>query len=131
MSVMFNSLMPSLNSRSLPFVVFLGGFPSRCQNLSSGAIMLGGLLFVNVLFFKWSPVAIVDVQKPLLTISDQYHNIYFCDFFTKWLPAAILDVQSSLVMAFLAISDQYETFFSKYLYKMATGIHFGCQKFTF
>ena len=25
-------------------VVFLGGFPSRCQNLSSGAIRPGGLL---------------------------------------------------------------------------------------
>ena len=36
-SDMFNILMPSLNIRSLPFVVFLGGFPSRCQNLSSGA----------------------------------------------------------------------------------------------
>ena len=33
---MFNSLMPSLNIRSLPFVVFMGGFPSRLQNLSSG-----------------------------------------------------------------------------------------------
>ena len=44
-SAMFNSLMPSLNSRSMPFVVFLGGFPSRCQNLSSGAIRPGGLLF--------------------------------------------------------------------------------------
>ena len=44
-SAMFNSLMPSLNIRSLPFVVFLGGFPSRCQNLSSGAIRPGGLLF--------------------------------------------------------------------------------------
>ena len=43
-SAMFNSLMPSLNSRSMPFVVFLGGFPSRCQNLSSGAIRPGGLL---------------------------------------------------------------------------------------
>ena len=43
-SAMFNSLMPSLNSRSLPFVVFLGGFPSRCQDLSSGAIRPGGLL---------------------------------------------------------------------------------------
>ena len=43
-SAMFNSLMPSLNIRSLPFVVFLGGFPSRCQNLSSGAIRPGGLL---------------------------------------------------------------------------------------
>ena len=44
LTAMFNSLMPSLNSRSLPFVVFLGGFPSRCQNLSSGAIRPGGLL---------------------------------------------------------------------------------------
>ena len=43
-SAMFNSLMPSLNIRSLPFVVFLGGFPSRCQNLCSGAIRPGGLL---------------------------------------------------------------------------------------
>ena len=49
-SAMFNSLMPSLNSRSLPFVVFLGGFPSRCQNLSSGAIRPGGLLFDFILF---------------------------------------------------------------------------------
>ena len=43
LTAMFNSLMPSLNIRSLPFVVFLGGFPSRCQNLSSGAIRPGGL----------------------------------------------------------------------------------------
>ena len=42
--------LPSLNIRSLPFVVFLGGFPIRCQNLSSGAIRPGGLLlFVNFL----------------------------------------------------------------------------------
>ena len=46
LTAMFNSLMPSLNSRSLPFVVFLGGFPSRCQNLSSGAIRPGGLLLM-------------------------------------------------------------------------------------
>ena len=45
-SAKFNSLMPSLNIRSLPFVVFLGGFPSRCQNLSSGAIRPGGLLLL-------------------------------------------------------------------------------------
>ena len=44
-SAMFNNLMPSLNSRSLPFVIFLVGFPIRCQNLSSGAIRPGGLLF--------------------------------------------------------------------------------------
>ena len=47
LTAMFNSLMPSLNSRSVPFVVFLGGFPSRCQNLSSGAIRPGGLLFAH------------------------------------------------------------------------------------
>ena len=46
-SAMFNSLMPSLNSRSLPFVVFLGGFLSRCQNLSSRSIRPGGLLFIH------------------------------------------------------------------------------------
>ena len=46
LSAMFNSLMPSLNIRSLPFVVFMGGFPSRLQNLSSGAIRPGGLLFL-------------------------------------------------------------------------------------
>ena len=43
---MFNSLMPSLNIRYLPFVVFMGGFPSRLQYLSSGAIRPGGLLFI-------------------------------------------------------------------------------------
>ena len=49
---MFNSLMPSLNIRSLPFVVFMGGFPSRLQNLSSGAIRPGGLLLtVSVAIF--------------------------------------------------------------------------------
>ena len=48
-------------------------------------------------------------------------------FFTKWLPVAILDVRKSLSVAFLAISDQYKTFF----YKMAAGAHIGCPKFTF
>ena len=33
--------------------------------------------------------------------------------FTKWLPAAILDDRKSLSVAFLAISDQYGTFFSQ------------------
>ena len=32
-------------------------------------------------------------------------------FFTKWLPAAILDDRKSLLITFLAISDQYATFF--------------------
>ena len=55
-SAMFNSLMPSLNIRSLPFVVFLGGFPSRCQNLSSGAIRPGGLLLVEKLSTSLIPL---------------------------------------------------------------------------
>ena len=37
--------------------------------------------------------------------------LIFVKFFTKWLPAAILDVRKSLSVAFLAISDQYATFF--------------------
>ena len=43
----------------------------------------------------------------------------FVFFFTKWLPADILDVRISLSMAFLAISDQYETlyFFLQFLTK--------------
>ena len=42
----------------------------------------------------------------------RYMRVEFnCDFFfTKWLPAAILDDRKSLLIAFLAISDQYATF---------------------
>ena len=59
-SAMFNSLMPSLNIRSLPFVVFLGGFPSRCQNLSSGAIRPGGLLF---LVYSFLGMILINCQE--------------------------------------------------------------------
>ena len=39
-------------------------------------------------------------------------NFYFVTFFlTKFTPAAILDDRKSLLIAFLAISDQYATFF--------------------
>ena len=34
-------------------------------------------------FLKWPPVAILDVQKSLLTISDQYHNFYCCECFLQ------------------------------------------------
>ena len=44
----------------------------------------------------------------------------FVNLFTKWLPAAILDVRKSLSVAFLAISDQYETLIFNF-YKMASG----------
>ena len=38
-------------------------------------------------------------------------NTQLLFFFTKWPPAAILDDRKSLSIAFLAISDQYTTFF--------------------
>ena len=45
-------------------------------------------------------------------ISRHFRSIRNFDFFpTKWLPAAILDDRKSLSIAFLAISDQYATFF--------------------
>ena len=55
----------------------------------------------------------------------QINTQLFC---SEWLPAAILEVQfgpfdrKSLLITFLAISDQYATFF---FHKMAAGGHFG------
>ena len=46
-------------------------------------------------------------------------------FSSKWRTAAILDDQKSLSIAFLAISDQYATFFFFFFFKMAAGRHFG------
>ena len=61
---MSNSQMPSLNSRSLPFVLNFScklGPMISCQNLSSGAIRPGGLLFkflvktfISVIYFDIS-----------------------------------------------------------------------------
>ena len=57
-------------------------------------------------------------------------NFIFCwFFFTKWLPAAILDDRKSLLISFLAISDQYATFIL--FHKMAASGHFGWPKITF
>ena len=56
-----STIFPTTNSRSLPFVVFLGGFPSRCQNLSSGAIRPGGLLFtvvIKIIIFFFTVVVV-------------------------------------------------------------------------
>ena len=47
---------------------------------------------------------------------------------TKWPPAAILDDRKSLLIAFLAISDQYATFLI-FFFKMAVSGHFGCPVF--
>ena len=64
-------------------------------------------------------------------ISRHFRSIRNFDFvFTKWLPAAILDDRKSPLITFLAISDQYATFFF-FFYKMAAGSHFGWPKITF
>ena len=47
---------------------------------------------------------------------------FFLKMFSKWPPAAILDDRKSLSIAFLAISDQYATFFF---------FNFGLPKITF
>ena len=82
-SAMFNSL-PSLNIRSLPFVVFLGEFPSRCQNLSSGAIRPGGLLFttflINIGFKMKVSAAIFSILNQFSTRSSSMTSMEFCKF---------------------------------------------------
>ena len=72
-SAMFSSLMPSLNIRSLPFVVFLGIFRSRCQNLSSGAIRPGGLLFRFLLTILWE---LVNIGMGVLHVKVKYWRIF-------------------------------------------------------
>ena len=88
--------------------------------------------FVNVLFFKWPPVAILDVQKSLLTISDQCHNIYFVIFLYKMAAGAHLGCQK---FTFDRISGHFRSIhnfiFLEILDKMAAVGHFGCPKFTF
>ena len=96
----------------------------------------------SFLLKKCPPIAILDVQKSLLTISDQYQNFYFCDFFLQnrcrrpfWMSkthfrwhfwpfqiSPILDVRNSLLNAFLAIADQYATW--KFLIKWLPSITF-------
>ena len=73
-----NSLIPSLNSRSLPFVVFLCGFPSRCQYLSSGAIRPGGLLLIlfssNEVLPKFIASSSFFVVNPILSLNMKVWN---------------------------------------------------------
>ena len=83
---MFNSLMPSLNIRSLPFVVFMGGslpfvvfmggFPS------SGAIRPGGLLFIKkqrqLCCRRWlsnKPEAVISRTNLAKSPDYSYYNI--------------------------------------------------------
>ena len=44
---------------------------------------------------------------------------FFLNGFTKWSPAAILDDRKSLSIVFLSISDQYATFFFKFVHTPA------------
>ena len=71
---------------------------------------------------KWPPVAILDVQNHFVShfLPFQINTTIF-----------ILDVRNSLSVAFLAILDQYATFYFLDIFdKMAAVGHFGCPKFT-
>ena len=85
-------------------------------------------------FKKWPPVAILDVQKSLCfafhTISDQYHNFYFCEVF----------LQNGCLRPFWMSENHFRShfcpfqintqLFKKLFYKMAAVGHFGCPKLT-
>ena len=64
--------------------------------------------------FGWPKITFNRISPHFRSILNFY---FFWILFTKWLPAAILDDQKSLLIAFLAISDQYATliFFTKWL----------------
>ena len=65
---------------------------------------------------KWEKVRKVEWGKVA-------NSVICLEFFTKWPLAAILDDRKSLSIAFLAISDQYATFY--FFFKMAASSHFG------
>ena len=71
--------------------------------------------------FGWPKITLDRISRHFISIRN------FDFFSTKWLPVAILDDRKSLLIAYLAISYQYATFF----YKMAAGGHFGWPKITF
>ena len=97
---MFNSLMPSLNIRSLPFVVFMGGFPSRLQNFSSGAIRPGGLLFFVCwkyctvplhlqLLVKWEVVSPNSRYRQFYQIVDIHVGNFNMKLTGRWFPQIV------------------------------------------
>ena len=94
------------------------------------------------IFFKWPPTAILEVRfgpfwmtenhfrsfqinMQLLFSQNGNKQLLFCIFFIIWLSVAILDDWKSLLIAFLAISDQYATLIFYFFFKMAAGGHFG------
>ena len=109
---------------------------------------------------KWLPVPILDVKQSLciafLTISDQYHNFYFCEFFLQngrrrpfWMSenhfgshfwAFRIDTQLTFFLTFdvghfgcpkFRNFRSIRNFFLEIFDKMAAVGHFGCPKFTF
>ena len=62
--------------------------------------------------FGWPKITFDRISRHFRSI----RNFFFISF-TKWLPAGILDDQKSILIAFIAISDQYATlkFFTKWL----------------
>ena len=88
-------------------------------------------LFFSIFFFqngcRW------PFGSPKITfdrISRHFRSILNF-FFTNWLPAAILDDRKSLSIAFLAISDQYTTFFFDFFFQNGCRWPFGSPKITF
>ena len=81
------------------------------------SIFRSGKAYVGVsewqIIFRWccppSPPHFGWQKMNFDRISRHFRSI--CNFFfTKWLPAAILDERKSLLIVFLAISDQYATY---------------------
>ena len=76
--------------------------------------------------FGWPKITFYRISRHFTSI----HNFYiFLIFSTKWLPATILEDRKSLLIEFLAVSNQYATFI--FFHKMSAGGHFGWPKSTF
>ena len=74
---------PSFPTYLSVFMLTKSEFLSSCIRPAVGSNIVQitrSTFFVNV-FLKWPPVAILDVQKSLLIISDQYHNFMFVIFY--------------------------------------------------
>ena len=74
-------------------------------------------------YFGWPKITFEWISRHFRSI----RNFFLCIFFSKC-PPDILDDRKSLLIAFLAISDQYATFF---FHKMVGDGHFGWPKIIF
>ena len=88
------------------------------------------LLIFWFFFTKWLPAAFWMTENHFRSHFSPFQiNTQLWFFFTKWLLAAILEDRKSLLIAFLAISDQCATYIN--FHKMAAGGHFWWPKITF